>query len=736
KLVSLRLVGLGLTEVPSNIGAHLWSLHTVSFASNQLTELPDSLCDLTALKELNLQRNKLRALPDRFGNLLKLDEIYLTSNRLESLPPSFGNLTRLRRLVLDCNRLRRLPETLGRMMCSTLSISSNRLVGLPHCIKDMQHLKVLSANDNGLHSLPSDIGKSKSITEIHLCSNRLNQLPDSICQLGTLQMLWLDHNCISALPMNFHKLRGLQRLLLEGNKMVYPPVEVVLGGCKAVRVWCSRRLEDRIEARKHTIVMTFQDLLKQVHRNRGLANPAFFEGDVQIGSNKYDHYYALVYDKFWDEMLPALEKASRARGTTEWAEDISGPRGRGTSFDYTREEVDRVLREYRDPAGRVMRTQMQTFRRCGCIDAQGRRRVCVPPKVGWMCERKATLIKHDIILEREQAERQKQVAEQEDIDFRIQLAKKIVKEHAETPEGKIEYARKAIKIAEELTRQKEASSTRHIINWRLGEFASEADALVSHRKEVLKKKFASTREGIVKEREHRVNDIQAKISSLKEEAEKLRGWGRDQKEAEIDKAVKSLQALPEDKKLEEVDQQLQEELRKLDENVSLLCAGLQEGLGGVLNTVKRSDKKFQELVTEMTIDLVEQDMEREGEAADRKHVALQVSMVVLRRIMAMWVGLGMRDVFSDWKTWTKRRIRQRRKDARQARALRQAWHQYEADKVVVVMAEWKLSFWEEHWDEYNDCQYWTHRDSGEIRYGEVPSLVEYIPEGYKAGHSL
>jgi hypothetical protein len=37
----------------------------------------------------------------------------------------------------------------------------------------------------------------------------------------------------------------------------------------------------------------------------------------------------------------------------------------------------------------------------------GRRRVCIPPRVGWMCERRATLIKRDIILEREQLERQR-----------------------------------------------------------------------------------------------------------------------------------------------------------------------------------------------------------------------------------------------------------------------------------------------------------------------------------------
>lgn len=32
--------------------------------------------------------------------------------------------------------------------------------------------------------------------------------------------------------------------------------------------------------------------------------------------------------------------------------------------------------------------------------------------------------------------------------------------------------------------------------------------------------------------------------------------------------------------------------------------------------------------------------------------------------MAMWIGLGMRESFGEWKTWTKKRIKQRRRDAR------------------------------------------------------------------------
>lgn len=42
-------------------------------------------------------------------------------------------------------------------------------------------------------------------------------------------------------------------------------------------------------------------------------------------------------------------------------------------------------------------------------------------------------------------------------------------------------------------------------------------------------------------------------------------------------------------------------------------------------------------------------------------------------------------------------------------ALREAWHRYEAEGVVSVMAEWKASFWEERYDIYNDAPYWVHK---------------------------
>lgn len=42
-------------------------------------------------------------------------------------------------------------------------------------------------------------------------------------------------------------------------------------------------------------------------------------------------------------------------------------------------------------------------------------------------------------------------------------------------------------------------------------------------------------------------------------------------------------------------------------------------------------------------------------------------------------------------------------------ALREAWHDYEAEGVVSVMAEWKASFWQEEYDVYTDSQTWRHK---------------------------
>jgi Leucine-rich repeat (LRR) protein len=55
-------------------------------SAKNLSSLPESIRELTALEELNLDRNQLASLPEWLGELANLKALSLYSNRLTSLP--------------------------------------------------------------------------------------------------------------------------------------------------------------------------------------------------------------------------------------------------------------------------------------------------------------------------------------------------------------------------------------------------------------------------------------------------------------------------------------------------------------------------------------------------------------------------------------------------------------------------------------------------------------------------
>ena len=98
------LLRVNLTKLPESIG-NLSALQRINLEHNQLTSLPESIGNLTALQKINLWSNQLKSLPESIGNLTALQKINLRYNQLTSLPESIGNLTALQGIYLEGNPL-------------------------------------------------------------------------------------------------------------------------------------------------------------------------------------------------------------------------------------------------------------------------------------------------------------------------------------------------------------------------------------------------------------------------------------------------------------------------------------------------------------------------------------------------------------------------------------------------------------------------------------------------------
>lgn len=78
----------------------LSQLESLSFHRHYVHEVPESIGNLTALKELNLS-SRIGILPETIGQLSNLRKLGLSGNELESLPVSLARLTQLEELDLS-----------------------------------------------------------------------------------------------------------------------------------------------------------------------------------------------------------------------------------------------------------------------------------------------------------------------------------------------------------------------------------------------------------------------------------------------------------------------------------------------------------------------------------------------------------------------------------------------------------------------------------------------------------
>ncbi|MCA9920891.1 MAG: leucine-rich repeat domain-containing protein, partial [Anaerolineales bacterium] len=208
-----------LTELPDTIG-QLSQLRSLSLNDNKLMTVPDTIGQLAQLQILNLRNNKLMAVPDAISQLTQLWTLYLNSNQLTVVPETIGQLTWLQWLYLFDNQLTAIPDTIGELTwLQELDLANNQLTAIPDTIGQLIMLQSLNLSYNRLTVVPDTIGQLTRLHSLDLEGNELTVVPNTIGQFIQLQSLNLSYNQLTTIPDIIGQLLWLRELNLASNQL-------------------------------------------------------------------------------------------------------------------------------------------------------------------------------------------------------------------------------------------------------------------------------------------------------------------------------------------------------------------------------------------------------------------------------------------------------------------------------------------------------------------------------------
>lgn len=222
-LQTLSAVGNDIEYLSPNVGL-LLNLRELNLIENNLQELPDSICSLTQLTKLRLLGNELTHLPENIGELVNLQHLNASENKLETVPDSFGCLQSLQFLDASLNDIFQLPESFGALSSlQNLNLSENALLYLPESFSDLPAIEILDLSHNSITSLPDDQFRSSAlIKELYLDNNTLVSIPLWFCNMSQVSKISFSENKLEGdvLPSEFGPgCPLLEHLDLSGNRI-------------------------------------------------------------------------------------------------------------------------------------------------------------------------------------------------------------------------------------------------------------------------------------------------------------------------------------------------------------------------------------------------------------------------------------------------------------------------------------------------------------------------------------
>ena len=249
-----------ISTIPESIG-NLTNLKELTIFDTLIIALPESIGNLTNLQELVISGNSLTSLPESIGNLTNLQELVISGNSLTSLPESIGNLTNLQYLEIRYAPISALPESIGNLInLQSLRISYTSLTTLPESIGNLTNLQTLVIRVDSLTTLPESIGNLTNLQTLVIRVDSLTTLPESIGNLTNLQSLDISGNSLTTLPDWIGNLTDLKKLALSGLTLDAIPKSIGLRDMKFTDDISEYRTDDNASVFLNNTTLTEQPI--------------------------------------------------------------------------------------------------------------------------------------------------------------------------------------------------------------------------------------------------------------------------------------------------------------------------------------------------------------------------------------------------------------------------------------------------------------------------------------------
>jgi Leucine-rich repeat (LRR) protein len=147
----VEILRLSQNRIQRIAGRRLPLVKILYLDNNQLTEIPEGVFALPALKVLIVSRNRIQVLSASIKACTTLRELWIYDNLLTDFPDELYQLKGLTGLYANSNRLTRLsPKILELENLQTLILSRNTFAEIPQHLTGLKRLEMLYLQETGL----------------------------------------------------------------------------------------------------------------------------------------------------------------------------------------------------------------------------------------------------------------------------------------------------------------------------------------------------------------------------------------------------------------------------------------------------------------------------------------------------------------------------------------------------------------------------------------------------------